>query len=236
MNTLKSRLRSVMRQHLYTANTIRYRVEWPRIREALLQVGKVGTLFDGGCGSGEFARRVRLEGLCDEVIGLEMDENNYRLLQGNLGLLPGVRLIRGSLLEIPLPDASVDLVMCTQVIEHIADHEAAARELVRILRPGGHALITVPHPPEPFPNDDHVRKGYTREELGALFEPLGMKPLHTGYFLTRDTTDRMKRAWKLPARGVFLPVAWVDAETALSEEERRACEPFGILMLFKKEA
>jgi SAM-dependent methyltransferase len=236
MNALKSRLRSVMRQHLYTANTIRYRVEWPRIREALLQVGKVETLFDGGCGSGEFARRVLAEGLCEKVIGLEFDEHNYGVLQGNLGLLPGVQLIRGSLLEIPLPDASVDLVMCTQVIEHIADHERVAGELVRILRPGGHALITVPHPPEPFPNDDHVRKGYTEEELTALFQPLGMKPLHTGYFLTRETTDRMKRAWKLPGRGVFLPVAWVDAETFRSEEERRAREPFGILMLFQKSA
>jgi ubiquinone/menaquinone biosynthesis C-methylase UbiE len=236
MNALKSHLRSVMRQHLYTANTIRYRVEWPRIREALQQVGKVGTLFDGGCGSGEFARRLRLEGLCDEVIGLEMDDHNYRVLQGNLGRLPGVRLIQGSLLDIPLPDASVDVAMCTQVIEHIADHEAAARELVRIVKPGGHALITVPHPPEPFPNDDHVRKGYTAEDLRALFEPLGMTPLRTGYFLTRETTDRMKRAWKLPARGVFLPVAWVDAETYRSEEERRACDPFGILMLFKKAA
>jgi hypothetical protein len=63
-----------------------------------------------------------------------------------------------------------------------------------------------------------------------------MKPLHSGYFLTRDTTDRMKRAWKLPGRGVFLPVSWVDAETSLSAEERRAREPFGILMLFRKEA
>lgn len=236
MNALKSRLRSVLRQHLYTANTIRYRVEWPRIREALQQVGKIGTLFDGGCGSGEFARRVLAEGLCDEVIGLEMDDHNFRTLQGNLGRLPNVRMIQASLLDIPLADASVDLVMCTQVIEHIADHEKVAREFVRILRPGGHALITVPHPPEPFPNDDHVRKGYTAEDLGALFGPLGMKPQHTGYFLTRDTTDRMKRAWKLPGRGVFLPVSWVDAETHRSPEERRACDPFGILMLFRKEA
>jgi SAM-dependent methyltransferase len=236
MNALKSRIRSVLRQHLYTANTIRYRVEWPRIREALRQVGKIGTLFDGGCGSGEFARRVLAEGLCDEVIGLEMDDHNFRTLQGNLGRLPNVRMIQASLLDIPLPDASVDLVMCTQVIEHIADHERVAREFCRILKPGGHALITVPHPPEPFPNDDHVRKGYTEEDLRALFEPLGMKPLHSGYFLTRDTTDRMKRAWKLPGRGVFLPVSWVDAETSLSAEERRAREPFGILMLFRKEA
>ena len=236
MQNLKSQIRSVLREHLFTSNTIRYRVEWPRLRQAFEQVGRVGTLFDGGCGSGEFARRVLTEGLCERVIGLEMDDSNFHELQGNLGRLPNVQMIQASLLEIPLPDASVDMVMCTQVIEHIADHEGVAREFHRILKPGGHALITVPHPPEPFPNDDHVRKGYTEAELKALFEPFGMKPLRTDYFLTRDTTERMKLAWKFPGRGVFLPVAWVDAETDQAYGQRQACDPFGILMLFSKEA
>lgn len=236
MNALTSTLRSIFRRHLYTANTIRYRVEWPRLREALQQVGKVGTLFDGGCGSGEFARRALAEGLCDEVIGLEMDDHNFRTLQGNLGRLPNVKIIQASLLEIPLPDASVDMVMCTQVIEHIAEHEVVAREFARILRPGGHALITVPHPPEPFPNDDHVRKGYTAADLRELFEPLGLVPQRTDYFLTKDTTGKMLQAWKLPLRGMFLPVAWVDEETHLPPQEREARDPFGILMLFRKPA
>lgn len=227
-------VRSLLRKYLYTANTIRYRVEWPRLREAFQQAGKVGTLFDGGCGSGEFARRVLEEGLCERLIALEYDDDNFRKLQANLGGRPEVRIIQGSLLEVPLESACVDMVMSTQVIEHIADHEAVARELVRILKPGGHALITVPHPPEPFPNDDHVRKGYTEADLRALFEPLGLTPLRTDYFLTKDTTDRMQQAWKLPARGVFLPVAWVDQETTRSLDQRRACDPFGILMLFKK--
>lgn len=236
MSSLKSRIRSVLRKHLFTANTIRYRVEWPRLRQAFEKVGHVGTLFDGGCGSGEFARRVLEEGLCDEVIGQEMDDNNFRELQGNLGRLPNVRMIQASLLEIPLADESVDMVMCTQVIEHIADHDKVAREFARILKPGGHALITVPHPPEPFPNDDHVHKGYTAADLRSLFEPLGMVPLATDYFLTRDTTERMKRAWKLPGRGIFLPVAWVDRETRRTAAERESCDPFGILMLFRKNA
>jgi SAM-dependent methyltransferase len=236
MNALKSRVRSVLRKHLYTPNTIRYRVEWPRIREAMQQVGKVGTLFDGGCGSGEFAKRALEEGFCEKVIGLEMNDQNYLTLQDNLGRIPGVRIMQASLLDVPLPDESVDMVMSTQVIEHIQDHETAARELVRILRPGGHALITVPHPPEPFPNDDHKREGYTADDLKALFGPLGLTPLRTDYFLTKDTTDVMVRASRMPAGGLFLPVAWVDRETDRSPGERADCRPFGILMLFRKAA
>jgi SAM-dependent methyltransferase len=236
MNALKSHVRSVLRRHLYTPNTIRYRVEWPRLREAFQQVGKIGTLFDGGCGSGEFAKRALEEGFCEKVIGLEMDDHNYRTLQDNLGRIPGVRIMQASLLKVPLEDACVDMVMSTQVIEHIEDHEKAASELVRILKPGGYALITVPHPPEPFPNDDHKREGYTSADLEALFGPLGLKSLRTDYFLTKDTIDVMIRASRMPAGGVFLPVAWVDRETDRSPSERADNRPFGILMLFRKVA
>jgi len=227
-------LRPLLRRFCYTANTIRYRVEWPRLHEAFAKLPVAPTLFDGGAGSGEFLRRALGAGFANNVIALEFDAVNFKRLQENLGHDPRARLIRGSLLEVPLDNESVDMVMSTQVIEHIQDHEKAAAELCRILKPGGHALITVPHPPEPFPNDDHCREGYTADDLTALFAPHGLVALHTDYFLTRATTDRMLRAWKLPLRGVYLPVASVDAETDLSAEARRAGTPFGILMLFQK--
>jgi SAM-dependent methyltransferase len=227
-------LRSILRKLLYTPNTIRYRVEWPRIAGAWARVGGVGTLFDGGAGSGEFARRALRNGLCREVIALEYDAQNFTRLEGNLGREPGARLIRGSVLEIPLPDKSTDMVLSTQVIEHIEDHARAAAEFDRILRPGGHAIITTPHPPEPFPNDGHVRDGYTEEDLLLLFGPHGWTPLWSDWFLTRDTTRRMMRADRQPGGGKFLPVAWVDAEKNLTREQRGAQQPFGILMLFGK--
>lgn len=45
--------------------------------------------------------------------------------------------------EIDLPDASVDVVMANHVLEHV-DHEKALREIRRILRPGGFAILTTP--------------------------------------------------------------------------------------------
>lgn len=227
-------IRAFLRRHLLTANTLRYRVEWPRLRDAFVKVPVAETLFDGGAGSGEFLRQAMAAGFARNVIALEFDPSNFERLQGNLGHDRRAKLIPGSLLEVPLPDESVDMVMSTQVIEHIEDHEKAAAELCRILKPGGHALITVPHPPEPFPNTDHCREGYTAVDLAALFAPHGMKALHTDYFLTRSTTDRMLKAWQLPARGVFVPVACIDAETHLTAEQRREGTPFGILMLFQK--
>lgn len=228
-----SLLRSLARRWLFTFNTIRYRVEWPRLEEALRKTPLQGTLFDGGAGSGEFIRRAMGMGFSNGV-ALEFDASNYRQLAANAGRLPQVKLIHGSLLEVPLADTSADVVMSTQVLEHIADHEQAASELRRVLKPGGYALITVPRPPEPFSSEDHEREGYLEEELAALFVPHGFELIWQDYFLTRNTSDRMLKAASLPLRGQFVPVAWVDAETHLTREQRRADTPYGMLMLFRK--
>jgi SAM-dependent methyltransferase len=50
--------------------------------------------------------------------------------------------------DIPLPEASVDVIVCSHVLEHVPDDRRATRELARILRPGGTALILVPQDPE----------------------------------------------------------------------------------------
>ena len=57
--------------------------------------------------------------------------------------------------NLPYPDESFDIVLCTQVLEHSEDPHAAAREMFRVLRPGGLALISThgvflyhPDPPE----------------------------------------------------------------------------------------
>jgi SAM-dependent methyltransferase len=164
-------LRPVLRRFCFTFNTIRYRTEWPCLERALRRTPRSGVIFDGGAGSGEFLRRSLALGF-SRGVALEYDEQNFHQLQMNAGRDPRVQLMRESLLAIPLPVASVDVVMSTQVIEHIKEHETAASELCRILKPGGYAVITVPRPPEPFPNPDHVREGYTETQTTNV-EPLG---------------------------------------------------------------
>jgi SAM-dependent methyltransferase len=81
---------------------------------------------------------------------------------------PTAHLVAGNLPPLPYPDASFDSVVSFQVIEHIQDDVLFLKEIHRVLRPGGVALITTPNRPLSLSrNPWHIRE-YTAEELSAL--------------------------------------------------------------------
>jgi SAM-dependent methyltransferase len=75
-----------------------------------------------------------------------------------------------------LPDASFDLVLCTQVLEHCKNPWAAVREIHRILKPGGHLIASAPHVWffHPHPTD-HWR--FTQEGMAHLCREAGLEPV-----------------------------------------------------------
>ena len=52
--------------------------------------------------------------------------------------------LRANIMDIPLKDNSFDVVICNHVLEHVVDDEKAMREMLRVLRPGGWALLQSP--------------------------------------------------------------------------------------------
>jgi SAM-dependent methyltransferase len=68
-----------------------------------------------------------------------------------------------------VPDASFDLVLCTQVLEHVSAPERALAEIARVLRPGGHAFVSTHGvwPFHPYPAD---RWRWTQQGLEKLVE------------------------------------------------------------------
>ena len=93
--------------------------------------------LDVSCRNGEVMHALAARGF--EVRGTRF-ERGLAPIEG-LPIDEGVDLTRG----LPYEDKSFDLVLITEVIEHLENHRAAIGELVRVLRPGGHLILTTPN-------------------------------------------------------------------------------------------
>lgn len=100
------------------------------------------TVLDIGSGSGtDVLLAAGLVGPGGTVIGLDMTEAMLRKLERNARGAANVRTLEGNAEQIPLPDGSVDVVTSNGVINLVPDKAAAAREIRRVLRPGGRVQI-----------------------------------------------------------------------------------------------
>ena len=82
--------------------------------------------------------------------------------------------IIGSVLDISLNENSVDSIISTQVLEHVKNPAKAVNEFYRVLKPGGHCLITVPQLNE-LHEEPHDYFRFTRFGLEELFKNAGFK-------------------------------------------------------------
>ena len=148
--------------------------DWERRRALLLSEAQPGErVLDLGCGAGRFVAALRDAGA--DAVGVEVAE---AALERARAVAPGADL---RLLEpdgsIPLDHGSVDLVWCSEVLEHVADVAHLLQEARRVLRPGGRILVTVPF---------HGRvqaAGVALVRFEAHFDPQGQ---HLRFFTARS--------------------------------------------------
>jgi SAM-dependent methyltransferase len=104
-------------------------------------------VLDAGCGEGRHCFGCLERGA--RVIGLDLDFDSLRLasrrLRERAAELDSVgEMNQGNAFHLPYRDGSFDRVICSEVMEHVHDYRAAARELARVTRPGGRLAITIP--------------------------------------------------------------------------------------------
>jgi SAM-dependent methyltransferase len=102
-----------------------------------------GRVLENGCGVGMYVKR--LTPFAGRVTGLEYDFARAREAHTRS---PNILCAAGE--ELPFPDDSFDLILSHEVLEHVQDDSTALREMMRVLRPGGRALIFVPNRGYPF--------------------------------------------------------------------------------------
>ena len=149
-------------------------------------IGTGSCVVDLGCGSGHLLRE--LSGRFDQRIGL--DVSRTRLDPLGDGKTDGWEFREADLNGLfPLADASADVVIANQVIEHILDPVKFSREIHRILRPGGRCVVTTPNI-RYLKNIAHlVFSGYGPQTAGGNTLDGVWDDGHIHYFTHRDLRE-----------------------------------------------
>jgi glycosyltransferase involved in cell wall biosynthesis/SAM-dependent methyltransferase len=90
-------------------------------------------LLDLGCGPGYYTAALRARG----ATVVPVDDS-----AAELGADPPAGVLLADAAALPVEDASVDGVVCSNLLEHAADHRGVIREIERVLRPGGWAYVS----------------------------------------------------------------------------------------------
>lgn len=154
-----------------------------------------GKVLVDGCGLGMYLHH--LAQFTDQIVGLDIE---FERLQEAKTRAPWV--VNGVGEALPFPSNSFDLVLSHEVLEHVQDDQAAIKEIVRTLSPGGRLILFCPNRGYPFETHGHYLRGqyhfgntplinylprswrdklaphvnvYTRRDLAKLFEGLPVK-------------------------------------------------------------
>lgn len=173
----------------HTASPLPIRlIEQLRVRTVikLLDAQPDSRVLEVGCGGGNV-----LEQVGGKRFGIDLSPFILEKAKKRLG--PSVGIVRADALQLPFGDASFDRVYCSEVLEHVLDPIAVAREMRRVLKPAGWAVISVPN--EDLINDMKqflFRLPFARRLLGGQAATSGSDQ-HGTY----QMSDKMDDEWHL---------------------------------------
>ncbi|MDO7884699.1 class I SAM-dependent methyltransferase [Hymenobacter cheonanensis] len=145
-----------------------------------MQLPTTAAILEIGCSGGPLMQRLRQQGYAD-VTGIDVSAPAIELAQARG--VPHVSVMDGAALE--FADARFDLVIASDVLEHIEDEAKALQEWTRVLRPGGQLLVFVPAHAYLWSEHDvvnHHYRRYSRAGLVAAMVRAGLRPLRSSFW------------------------------------------------------
>jgi len=144
----------------------------------------------------------------------------------------GGSVVLGQITALPFAAQRFDLVVAFDVIEHVDDDRLACREICRVLKPGGHLLISVPLHAAHFSEFDtlvgHARR-YNVEELRTLLADHGLIVEKSAPFGMRPTNPRLLHhgmRWLMEHRATAMRwYNWVLMPLGLKFQKRLKFDP-----------
>ena len=197
-----------------------------------LRVGRGTKFIDVGAGAGRHSYEALRRGA--NVTSYDLDEVELKGVEDMFGAMelegevpPGgsAKIEVGDILDIPHPDGSFDVVLASEILEHVPEDVQAISELVRILAPGGTLAVTVP---AWFPewvcwqlsDEYHANEGghiriYKESELRAKLEDAGLE-----------------FQYKHHAHALHSPFWWLKCAVGVEKEQNPAVKAYHQLLVW----
>lgn len=158
----------------------RRKIIYNLIKRYRLNFGKDIKILDAGCGTGMLLKELETLGVCYgiDISQMAVDFCKKRGI-GNVQIADAT--------NIPYPDNTFDIALALDVIEHIKDDEGALKEIYRVLKPQGMAIIAVPAFMFLWGITDVISQHYRRYALSELrkkIEDRRFSIIRSSYFNT----------------------------------------------------
>jgi demethylmenaquinone methyltransferase/2-methoxy-6-polyprenyl-1,4-benzoquinol methylase len=111
---------------------------WRRRAAAAARLAIGGRALDVACGSGKLTTELRRQARGGMVVGVDFSDEMLRIAGRRS---PGAPFVRGDALRLPFADASFEAVTIAFGLRNLADPELGMREMLRVLRPDGSAVV-----------------------------------------------------------------------------------------------
>jgi ubiquinone/menaquinone biosynthesis C-methylase UbiE len=128
-------------------------------------------VFEAGCGTGLLLREAA--NVARSAVGLDLSRGMLAPARAR-----GLKVVQGSLTDVPLPSASFDLVYSMKVLAHVPPIERAVAELARLTRPGGYLWLEFYNPrslrflAKLVAGPGHIAAGTTEKHVFTRFDTL----------------------------------------------------------------